>query len=59
VDRSRLDRVVDQGERAQAVERVLERRGLAVGLVVAADVERPAGRVQRVLIGGLRIAADE
>ena len=59
MDRAGLDRVVDHRQRAEPVERVLEGRGLAVGRVLAADVERPAGRVQRVLGGRLRVEADE
>ncbi len=49
VDRPRLDRVVDHVEGGESVEDELEGLGLIAVAVLAQDVERVAGGVQRVL----------
>src|SRR5918992_6194907 len=56
VDRGRLADPRDQAARGQVVEKELERLRLLARLVAARDVERVAGRVQRVAVRRLGIA---
>ena len=56
MDRARLDRVVDHRESLEAVEHELKRGCVLLAVVVAQDVERPSGRVERVGVRRLGVA---